>query len=411
VGVDAAGNAYFGGNSDVVDLPTTPGVLMPKGAGAWVAKVNAAGTALAYFTYLTAGSVTVQPYFSPATSISGFAVDAAGHVFVAGSTYDPHLPVTQGAYQTVSHGPAELTSPGPMGPNDAFALELNPTGTAVVWGSYLGGNASDEAATAALDPSGNFWVAGITRSTEFPNVNGWSTGDDFIVEFNATGGLAYSGRYPTGTVNRLAVDSAKLLHIGEPGGVLSAIVADPHPAVRPWLVGLYGGQIAPSEVISIYGPHLDGQPVTINGIAPQILYSSDQQINLVVPASIQGQTKAAIRVGNGPEFTAAVIDTAPQIFGALNQDGTVNSSEHPAPVGSIMSIWVTGFGAVTDPSYVFAGFVYSTKLEATHWLYSGQAPGLPVGVGQINFIVPDTWGIVLSAGSRVSAPFPIFVSR
>jgi uncharacterized protein (TIGR03437 family) len=398
VAVDAAGNAYFGGNSDVTDLPTTGGVLLQKGAGAWVAKVNASGTALGYLTYLTAGSETLTPFFTPATSMSGFAVDAAGHAFVTGSTFDKQLPVTGGAYLTK--------------PEDAYALELKPDGTGVVWASYLGAaSGSEQGGLAALDSAGNFWVTGTTHSSDFPNANGWSTGSDFIVEFNATGGLTYSGRYPTGTVKTLAVDSARLLHIGEPGGVVSAIVADPHPAVRPWFVGLYGGQIAPSEVISIYGPHLDGQRVTVNGIAAEILYTSDQQINLIVPAAIQGQTKAAIRVGNGPDFTAAVIDTAPQIFGALNQDGTVNSAEHPAPVGSVMSIWVTGFGAVTDPSSVFAGFVYSANLEFTRWLYSGQAPGLPAGVGQINFVVPDTWGIVLMAGSRVSPPFPVFVTR
>jgi uncharacterized protein (TIGR03437 family) len=409
VGVDAAGNAYFGGNSDVVDLPTTAGVLMAKGAGAWVAKVNAAGTGLAYFTYLTSGGITVSPNFSPATSMSGFAVDAAGHVFVAGSTFDPHLPVTKGAFQTTFHGWTEITpGPGPTPPNDAFALELNSTGTAVVWGSYLGGDAYDVSTTAALDPSGNFWVVGTTRSTEFPNANGWSTGDDFIVGFNNTGGLTYSGRYPEGTVKTLAVDSAKLLHIGEPGGVLSAIVADPHPAVRPWFVGLYGGQIAPSEVISIYGPHLDGQRVTVDGIAAQILYTSDQQINLIVPAAIQGQTKATIRVGSGPDFNVAVLAAIPQIFAVVNQDGTVNSVENPAPVGSILSMWVTGFGAVSDPSSVYAGAVFANN-QPVQELYSGAAPGLPMGVGQINFVAPNYWSIVLVAGGQASTPYPIFV--
>lgn len=397
-GVDAAGNAYFGGNSDVTDLPTTSGVMTPKGAGAWVAKVNASGTSLGYLTYITPGGVTFSPYFTPDSSMSGFAVDAAGHVFVAGGTVAKDLPVTSGAYLKT--------------PNGAYALELKEDGTGVVWASYLGAaTGPTSVATAAIDPTGNFWVAGNTRAYDFPNANGWSTGDDFIVGFNGTGALIYSGRYPTGTVKELAVDSAKLLHVGEPGGVLSAIAADAHPAPRPWFVGLYGGQIAPSEVISIFGPHIGGLPVTINGIAPVVLYSSDQQVNLVVPAEIANRTTAAIRVGNGPEFTAGVVPTAPQIFGALNQDGTVNSAEHRAPVGSVMSVWVTGFGAVTDPSSVFAGFIYTANGEGARWLYSGQAPGLPLGVGQINFVVPDAGGIVLSAGQRISEVFPIFVTR
>jgi uncharacterized protein (TIGR03437 family) len=396
VGLDAAGNAYFGGNSDVTDLPTTDNALLKKGAGAWVAKVNAAGTSLGYLTYLTADGITSSPNFIPATGIAGLAVDASGRVFVAGSSFEPYLPV------------APL---GPIPPLDVFAACLNPAGNAFVWSKYLGGASRDESTAAALDPAGNFWVAGTTRSYEFPNENGWSTGDDFIVAFNPTGALTYSGRYPTGTVQRLAVDAAKLLHIGEPGGVLSAIAPDPHPATRPWFVGPNGGQIAPSEVISIYGPHIGGLPITIDGLSPQILYTSDGQVNLIVPASVAAGTKAAIRIGSGPEFAATVVPTMPQIFGALNQDGTVNSPEHPAPVGSVMSVWVTGFGAVTDPASVFAGVIGTANNQSTQWLYSGQAPGLPAGVGQINFVVPDTWGIVLVAGGRASEPFPIYISR
>ena len=67
VGVDAAGNAYLAGNSDVTDLPTTPGVLVPSGAGAFAAKVNTAGSSLAYLTYLGQGAETLPPLFSPHT--------------------------------------------------------------------------------------------------------------------------------------------------------------------------------------------------------------------------------------------------------------------------------------------------------------------------------------------------------
>jgi hypothetical protein len=183
VAVDSAGNAYLAGNSDVTDLPTTSGVLNPKGAGAFVAKVNAAGTALAYLTYIGTGGQTLSPNFSPANAVRAMAVDAAGNAYVAGSTFDPHLAVTPGAFQTAFHGWAEIVTPAVIPPADAYALQLNPTGSAVVWGSYLGGNDMDAATAATLDAAGNFWVAGTTRSTEFPNVDGWSTGEDFVVEF------------------------------------------------------------------------------------------------------------------------------------------------------------------------------------------------------------------------------------
>ena len=72
----------------MTDLPTTPGVIAPKGAGAFVAKISAAGT-LAYLTYIGSGAMTFTPFFTPATRISAVAVDAAGNAFAAGSTWDP----------------------------------------------------------------------------------------------------------------------------------------------------------------------------------------------------------------------------------------------------------------------------------------------------------------------------------
>jgi uncharacterized protein (TIGR03437 family) len=409
VGVDAAGNAYFAGNSDVSDLPVTAGALRTDGVGAFVAKVNAAGTAMVYLTYLGADGHPGPSFFNAANTIRALAVDAVGNAYVSGSTFDPKLPVTAGAFQTAFQGG-----------NDAFALELNPTGTAAVWGSYLGGGADDYATASALDSAGNLWVAGSSNSTAFPNVNGWSTGGDFIVRFNPTGGLSYSARYPGGTASQtLAVDTAGLLRVGSPGGVVSAISAVAKPLMRPWSVGLTGGQIAPSEVISIFGPHIGGAPVSINGIAAPILYAGDDQINIVVPFEIEGQKTARVQVGASPEFAVAVLPAIPQIFSpALNQDGTVNSPDNPARVGSVMSIWVTGFGAVavpdgriaTGPQQFGVGLLYAGS-TSVRTLYTGAAPGLIAGVAQINFVVPDFAAAVsLAVGPYESAPLTIYVT-
>ncbi len=420
VALDAAGNAYIAGSADVTDLPTTPGALTPTGAGAFVAKVNAAGTALAYLTYIGTGGITFNPFFTPATTASALAVDAAGNAYLAGTTFDPHLPVTTGGYQTEFHGWKEIDSRAPQAPPDAFALKLNPSGTAVVWGSYLGGNSVDTARAAALDPAGNFWVAGSTRSTEFPNRDGWSTDDDFIVAFDATGGLSYSARYPAGTVTALAVDAAGLLRTATPDGVVSAIAPSPRPAMRPWTIGPVNGHIAPGEVISIYGPHLAG-PVSINGVAAPVLYSSDQQINAVVPFEIAGQTRAKIRVGSGLDYDSAVLAAVPQIFApALNEDGTLNGPNKPARAGSAMSIWVTGAAApfpaagdgtvATDAQAYFVGQLFANGV-AVKILYGGAAPGLVAGIAQINFVAPESGPLVLTVGRYVSPPLLIYVTR
>src|SRR6185503_17109120 len=136
------------------------------------------------------------------------------------------------------------------------------------------------ATAAALDSSGDFWVAGETRSTAFPNVDGWSFGEDFVVRYDSKGDLAYSARYPTGTV-RQTIAAGALLHTAMPAGVVSAVAASPRPAVRPWTVGPLGGQVAPGEVIEIFGPHIGGPgaQVFIDDIPTTILYSGDPQIN------------------------------------------------------------------------------------------------------------------------------------
>jgi hypothetical protein len=190
VAVDTAGNAYMAGASNVTDLPVTAGAMQPNGIEAFLAKVNATGTGLVYLTYLGAGMEVIQPYL--ASAATALAVDAAGDAYVAGWTWDPKLPVTPGAYQTTFHGWTQIDNSAPLPLSDAYALKLNPTGTSVIWGSYLGGTGVDQATAVALDANGSLWVAGTTRSTEFPNAQGWSTGGDFVVEFNATDtALAY----------------------------------------------------------------------------------------------------------------------------------------------------------------------------------------------------------------------------
>jgi uncharacterized protein (TIGR03437 family) len=85
--------------------------------------------------------------------------DAQGNVYVAGLTYSPDFPVTPGAYQTTFGQTC-----------DAFITKLGPNGQ-IVWSTYLGGILDDFATGVAVDSAGNVWVAGYTRSANFPLVN------------------------------------------------------------------------------------------------------------------------------------------------------------------------------------------------------------------------------------------------
>jgi photosystem II stability/assembly factor-like uncharacterized protein len=156
IAVDALGNAYCAGNTTSASFVAAPaGGAQPAnggGADAFVAKLNPAGTALTYFTFLGgAGS----------ESANGIAVDSAGEAYFAGSTSSLDLPTTEGAVQRAQSGVSV----------DAFIAKLNPLGSAFEYLTYLGGERADLATAIAVDASGNAYVTGITQSQRFPTVN------------------------------------------------------------------------------------------------------------------------------------------------------------------------------------------------------------------------------------------------
>ena len=264
IAVDPAGNAYIAGNAGM-GLSTTPGALLTNGIGAFVAKVNSAGTALVYVTYLGAGSLEPTVGTLATDFVTAIAADGAGHAYLAGSTSDLAFPATAGAFQTALAG---QVAPPFVGPPDAFVAKLNPTGSAMVWATFLGGSGNDQAQTIAVDSAGDVWVSGITKSTDFPSkVSVTSNGSEFLAELNSTGSaLSYSALFPSDTVAAaLAVDADGTVHVGGATGPISAFSPGSAPGLTsaPWMFGIanaagevLSGRLAPGELISIYGLHL-----------------------------------------------------------------------------------------------------------------------------------------------------------
>jgi uncharacterized protein (TIGR03437 family) len=464
VAVDAAGEAYLAGNTNTDDLPTTAGAFLTKGPGAFVAKVNAAGSALAYLTYISPTNFIFAPNANPANIAAAIAVDAAGDAFLAGATFDPSLPATAGAYQSTFSGPYQPGVTYPLPPTDAFALKLNPAGTAVVWASYLGGTGVDAAKSVALDATGNVWLTGTTASPAFPNKQGWvQSGSDFLAAFNPSGtALVYSARYPNDALSQsVAADPTGLLHVAGPTGIVGTVAPSGTPAMRIFGIAnaAYGplvGRIVPAELVSIYGPHigpatpvtatavsgflptsLGGVQVFFNGVAMPLLYVSDSQINAVAPQSAApGGSMTVHIVSNNvtsPDFPVTVVTAEPEVFrnsdgtaAAINQDDTLNSASNPAKAGSIVSIWATGTGSIyprpLDGQISTAAQDYDCcqvemgSSSAPVVLYAGAAPGMVAGVVQINFQVPPysgtpgAYGFVVIAGSKSSSTVGIYVT-
>jgi uncharacterized protein (TIGR03437 family) len=432
IAVDAAGNAYIAGNDpSYTNLPTTPGVLAPAGIGAFVAKVNAGGTGLGYLTYLGSGNAGGPPFGSAANTVYAIAADPAGNAYLTGKTFDPNFPATPGSYQPVSLFPNQT--------NNGFIAKLNPTGSAMVWATYFGEAGLE--ASLAIDAGGDVWITSTDPSSTFPNANGWSTGPEYLAELNAAGSkLIYSARYPAGTIAQsVAVDPSGLVHVAGSAGFISAISPTAPPTVKIFalqnaaLAQAVTARVSPGEVIAIYGTGigpatavsatpakgfypttLGGAQVSVNGVNIPLLYVSQSQINAVVPMELAINATSTFRVTNGavvsPDYPAWIVATSPEAFGpAINQDGTLNSQSNPAPGGSIVKFYATGWQSNFAP---FADGQVATAMQDTCLgtctasassgtigipfvggtatslpvvaLYGGAAPGFVAGVTQFN---------------------------
>jgi hypothetical protein len=181
IAVNPAGNAYITGYSTSINLPVSAGAVQPVAGGGgdvFVAEVNGAGTRLVWSTYLGGSG------FDTGNEI---AVDRFGNVYVTGNTSSTNWPTAS---------PAQASFGG--GPTDVFVTELNATGTALVYSTYLGGSGDDVGGGIAVDLSGNTYVSGYTSSTNFPTVSplqaayGGGTYDCYVAKLNSTGALVHS---------------------------------------------------------------------------------------------------------------------------------------------------------------------------------------------------------------------------
>ncbi len=201
IAVDSAGNAY------VIGVPSSnfpiANAFQDTSHGiqdVFVTKLNAAGSALVYSTYLGGSGYDFG---------LGIAVDSSGSAYVTGQTSSSDFP-TANAFQG--------KNASGLG-NDVFVAKFSPTGSALVYSTYLGGSSDDSGVDIAVDSAGNAYVTGFTSSTDFPTANGlqrieggFEHGDAFVTKFNAAGSaLAYSTYLGGGDSDHgesIAVDSA-----------------------------------------------------------------------------------------------------------------------------------------------------------------------------------------------------------
>ncbi len=204
IAVDISGNAFVTGTTWSSDFPNTTGAYDNTFNGSYdryLFKLDSTGSALIYSTFI-GGSSTDWGI--------GIAIDTTGNAYMTGFTGSSDFPTTSGAYNT-NHNSGD----------DVFVLKLNPTGSALIYSTYVGGNGIDNGYSIAIDASGNAYVTGFTESMDFPTTSGayeriFNGGyyDVFVFKLNQTGAaLSYSTYIGGGIGNEesglgIAVDTA-----------------------------------------------------------------------------------------------------------------------------------------------------------------------------------------------------------
>jgi uncharacterized protein (TIGR03437 family) len=453
---DTIGNLYATGLTAASDFAQTSGLPTASlsVAAVFVAEIPAAGGKILY-----SGAIapTGNQAFATYPAAPGIAVDSAGEAFLrynntfnsgfiakinaagAGFGFSPlSFPVNINAIAVDTVGDAYFAA------NGGYIAKLSPTGSAF-WAFTLPGGGVTDPISIALDASDNVWATGTTSSTTLPNVNGWTTGTDFLFAVNSSGSQSiYSALYPSFTVEQaVSVDALGSVHVAGTNTFVAAIDPQAAPATNIFVFqNAFGGnataRLSPTEVVAIYGPGigpttavsatptnglypttLGGVQVSVNGTNIPLLYVSANQINAVFPMEVTANSAATVRVTNGTAVSAnypvRIIGSSPEANPTvINQDGTTNSISNPAPGGSIVTFYVTGFqssfapladgqvatvanndacalesGCTITAATLGGGLTLpsaSVSIPATV-LYAGAAPGIVAGVTQFNLQV------------------------
>jgi hypothetical protein len=215
IAVDTYGNAYVVGTTFSPNFPVTTNVINtlcggdgqcgatynPNGlivSNAFIAKLNTAGSALVYSTFLG---------FYENVSGHGIAVDSNFNAYVTGETSANIVPTVTITPPATPPPPFPVvggfqTSFGGSG-TDAFITKIDATASEILYSSYLGGSDEDVGFGIAVDSSANAYLTGLTYSTDLPLTAGTAlqgtysgSGDAFLAKVNTkatgSGSLAYS---------------------------------------------------------------------------------------------------------------------------------------------------------------------------------------------------------------------------
>lgn len=434
VSANAYQSAFPGGNTASTTYPN------PITFG-FVTKLSAAGDKV------IASSLIGGGYYSDASAL---VLDSSGNAYITGSTGGIAPGATPGAYQTQIGENCQIVSIGPIvgpsGPSAAFVLKLDSTFSSAQYLTYFGGPCNGTGISIVLAPDGNVWLGGFP-SLVFPLVMPYElsgTGQYFVSEFSSdlsqllfsshsdgayltvdptgaiyvSGTSSYSDALHKNTAQADAVSLVKIDPIGTPPVIISSVGPVSNATATPPAFS-YG--IAPGELISITGQHLgpsttvmaqldatgrlpfqvSSTSVSFDGYIAPLISVQDGLIVCFTPFEITGAPVLTVTVDGQKSnpVRVGVLSSAPYIIEIVNQDGTINSADHPAPQGSVVTFYVTGLGLTSPlsqdgsvsapplpvPVASISAYINGNQVQPQ---FVGAADGLVAGITQINIQVP-----------------------
>ncbi|MGO8796356.1 MAG: SBBP repeat-containing protein [Candidatus Sulfotelmatobacter sp.] len=300
-------------------------------------------------------SIVYSTYLGGSAKDDAYAVtfDSSGDAYVTGSTVSPDFPTTPGAYQTTCGGCSG------SGTANVFITEMNPTGSGLIYSTFLGGSNGDGASGIAIDSSGDAYVVGATFSSNFPVPNGFQTtcagdctnGDAFVTELNSTGSTlvfsSFLGGTGTDVATAVALDSQGNAYVV---GSTNSTVADGFPITTNAYQGSLGGEddafvteVRPPSGDSanasiVYSTYLggsdydEGASVALDSAGSIYVTGYTNSSSTPFPTTSGAYQTTCSGCANG--FAAAFVAKFSASFGALDYSTLLGGSTYPTGAAS-----------------------------------------------------------------------------
>lgn len=379
IALDPSGDAFIVGTTTSSNFPVTSGAFQKTCGGnscasgdGFVTELNSSGSGLVYSTYLGGTGVN---------QANAIALDASGNAYITGYTRSTSFPITAGAFQPKCSSCASTV--------DSYVTELNSSGSALVYSSYLGGNNGDTGYAIAVDAAGFAYVTGYTYSTNFPTTTGafqrtsGAKSVAFVTKVNPTGTAMSYSTYLGGTGTSTNACAACATGIAVDSAGEAFVVGLTWETNFPTTAGAYQGTFA--------GGFHDAFATKMNASGSGVVYSTyiggtgdDGATSVTIDSTGTAYIKGNTFSTNFPTTPGSFQHT---LSGSNNSDAFV-AILNPAGSALNYSTYIGGSGneygsatamiaidGQTPPNIYITGYSNSTNFPVTQGAYQTKLAG------------------------------------